>query len=263
MDFINKIKDEFTHSSSSSGSGSEQDWYITVVRGEGIKDDGFFTRSDPYLKVEFAGKNFRTHALKSERSPDWNETFHFQVKRNQGQDIILTLMDDELGFDGHMGRAVISQEDLPRLSNDEKHFQVPIKKNDQITGLIHLRVKLIDNNVQQQQQSSNVSSFQSTNLPYQQESRLSGNFPNQTSAQVSSGYQQQPMSYDGLSTQPQYQGQQLQGQSSQQYPGTQFQQGSTNPLHHHHHHDQQQQQSDFQQQSNFQQRSNDNYYGKQ
>jgi len=110
---------------------------------------------------------------------------------------------------------------------------------------------------QQQQQASNVSSFQSTNLPYQQESRLSGNLPNQTSTQVSSGYQQQPLSYDGLNTKPQFQ-----GQSSQQYPGDQFQQGSTNPPHHHHHHDQQQQ-PDFQQQSNFQQRSNDNYYGKQ
>jgi len=127
MNFINKIKDELTHPTSS-GSGSEQDWYITVVRGEGIKDEGFFTRSDPYLKVEFAGKNFRTHAMKNERSPDWDETFHFQVKRNQGQDIVLTLMDDEFGFDGHMGRAVISQEDLPRFSNDEKHLQVPIKK---------------------------------------------------------------------------------------------------------------------------------------
>jgi len=242
MDFIKKMKDEFTTSTSSSG--HSQDWYVTVVRAEGIKDESFFSRSDPYIKVEFGGKNFRTRALENDRSPDWNQTFHFQLKSDQAQDITLTLMDDDFGFDDHMGRAILSNANLPHYSNEEKFIEVPIKKNDQVTGVIHLRVKLIDNNMQQQQQS-NQSTFQSSNIPYQQ----------QQSSQLSSGYQQQqPMS---SYTQPQqFPSQQLPGQGSQQYPSGQFQQGySTNqPQHHQHQH---------QQQSNFQQRSNDNYYGKQ
>jgi len=253
MNLLEKIKDEFT--SSGSSSGQHQDWYITIVRGEGIKDEHFYARSDPYLKVEFGGKHFKTRTIKHERSPDWNETFHFQVKPAQAQDIVLTLMDDDIGWDDRMGRATVSKGDLPDISNQEKRFEVPIYRNGQVSGLIHLRVKLIDNNMQQQQQSSQ-SSYQSTNIPYQQQS---GNLPyqqqqQQPSSQSSSGYQQQqPMSYDGLYTQPQPQPQQ-QGQSQpyqdpnlQQYPSGQFQQGS----------------SQQGQQSNFQQRSNDNYYGQQ
>jgi len=256
MDFIKKIKDEF---SSSSSGGQTQDWYITVVRGEGIKDDDFLSRSDPYLKVEFGGKHFRTRTMKNERSPAWNETFHFQLKSNQAQDIVLTLMDDDIGFDDHLGRGIISKGDLPSYSNQEKALEVPIKKNDQITGLIHLRAKLVDNSMQQQQQS-NVSTFQT--LPSQQQSYQSSNLPNQQTSQFSSGYQQQPMSYGGLNTQPQqyqsqpYQGQQYQGQpyqgqqqaqSSQQYSSSQFQQDpNTNQQQHHHQH-----------------QSNDNYYGRQ
>jgi len=267
MDFIKKIKDEFTTTTSSSSSGSHtQDWYITIVRGEGIKDEGLFSRSDPYLKIEFGGKHFKTRTIKNERSPVWNETFHFQLKPDQAKDIVLTLMDDDIGFDDHMGRATISKVDLPEYSEQEKYLEIPIKKNDQITGLVHIRAKLVDNSMQQQQQQLqqqqqqpqllqqqqqpqqqpqrqqiNQSSFQSPNIPYQQ----------QQTSQLSSGFQQQPMSYDGMYTQPQ----QFQGQSSQQYSSSQFQQDyNTSQTQHHQHH---------QHQSNVQPRSNDNYYGKQ
>jgi len=191
--------------------------------------------------------------LKDDRTPDWNETFHFQLSPSQAQSIVLTLMDDDFGLDDHMGRATISSADLPHYSNEEKFLEVPIKKNDQVTGIIHVRAKLIDNNMQQQPQS-NQSSLQSSNIPYQQQSYQPSNLPyqqQQTSSQLSSGYQQQPMSYtQGQSSQ--LPGQFQQGQSSQ-LPG-QFQQGiDTNQPRHHHH----------QQQSDFQPRSNDNYYGKQ
>jgi len=245
MNLLEKIKDEFTSSGSSSG---QQNWYITIVRGEGIKDEHFYARSDPYLKVEFGGKHFKTRTIKHERSPDWNETFHFQVKPEQAKDIVLTLMDDDIGWDDRMGRATISKGDLPEYSNQEKRFEATIYRNGQISGLIHLRVKLIDNNMQQQQQQSQSS--QSTNIPSQQ-SYQSGNLPyQQQPSSQSSGYQQQqPMSYDGLSTQPQPQGQSqpYQDPNLQQYSSGQFQQGS----------------SQQKQQSNFQPRSNDNYYGQQ
>jgi len=80
MDFLKKIKDEFTSSSSSSSGSNTQDWYITAISGDGIKDEDFFSRSDPYLKIQFGGKHFRTRTCKNDRSPAWNETFHFSNK---------------------------------------------------------------------------------------------------------------------------------------------------------------------------------------
>jgi len=231
MNFFEKIKDNLTNTSSSS-SGS-QDWYITVVRGEGIKDEHFYARSDPYLKIEFGGKNVKTRPVKHDRSPDWNETFHFQLKSEHAQTINLTLMDDKFGFDDAIGKATISRGDLPAFSEEEKRLEIPIFKNGQITGLIHLRVKLVDQNMQQQ--FSNQSSAQTSNLPNQQQQQMP--------SQVSSGYQQQqPMSYDGLSTQPLSQGQ---GQNTQL---------PTNPVG--------QIQQDYNQNQQ-QPRSNDNYYGQQ
>jgi len=247
MNFFEKIKENLT--SSSSSAGQAQDWYVTVVRGEGIKDEHFYARSDPYLKIEFGGKNVKTRAVKHDRSPDWNETFHFQLKSEHAQSINLTLMDDKLGFDDAIGKASISRGDLPAFSEEEKRLEIPIFKNGQISGLIHLRVKLVDTNMpqqQQQQQQANQSSLQTGNIPNQQQSFQSSNLPYQQQ-------QQQPsMSYDGLYTQPQNQGQNTQYPTN---PVGQFQSDL----------DRSQQQNNMgqQQQQQPQPRSNDNYYGQQ
>jgi len=190
MNLLNKLKN--LGSDSTGSSGHEVNWYITAEGAEGVKDDDSFSKSDAYLKIEFGGKSVRTRAIKNDRSPNWNETFHFKLRSDQSKDIHIKLMDDDIGFDDGIGSATISRGDLPMYSGEEKFLKIPIYRKDQASGIVRLRVKQIGEGqtVTTQQpiyQSSNVSS---TSYPHQQ----------QMPQQFSSGMQQ-PMPY-GVSNNP-------------------------------------------------------------
>jgi hypothetical protein len=285
MNIINKIKDLATDTKS--GSQPTVEWYITAERGEGIRDEDFIGRSDPYLKIQFGGRHFKTRSLKNDRSPFWNETFNCKVNDTSAGDIHLALMDDDIGFDDAIGKAIVSKEELPTYSGEEKSIRVPLLRKDQVTGIVYLRVKkIIDGQgPMQSYQGSNVNSQQFQQPPYNTGYQQ----------QYTTGVQQPPMMYDGLynnsgqsynqpqftqGTQPQFtqgtQPQFTQGTQPQFTQGTQpqFSQGTqpqynqgltsssttttTDQQHHHHHHQEERQQ----QLSNLNQ-GNVNYYGSQ
>jgi Ca2+-dependent lipid-binding protein len=121
MNFLKQLKNIATDSSSSSG--VVQNWYITAERAEGLKDKDFMSKSDPYLKIEFGGKSFRTRTIKNDRSPSWNETFHVKLNSAHAKDIHLSLKDDDIGLDDTIGIATISRAELPTYPGEEKKFK--------------------------------------------------------------------------------------------------------------------------------------------
>lgn len=226
-----------------------------------IVDKDVFSKSDPYLKIEFGGKHVRTHTIKNDRSPSWNETFHFKLNSQNVKDIHLSLKDDDFGIDDSIGTATLSRADLPCYAGEEKSFKVPILRKEQIGGIVYLRVKLIDGSAPptqtNYQTSSSVSSYypQSQNYsgptrqPYQNQapsynvSQASSyyNQPQQPyynqsqQSQPSQPLQQQqqpyynqnqapPMTNQPYQTQPQSQPQPQNQQSNINYPYNQFQQ---------------------------------------
>jgi len=212
MNFLNKVKDEIIGSSGSSGSGDE--WYITAVRAEGVRDVDFWTKSDPYLKIEFGGKHFKTRVIKNDTSPNWNETFHVKLDRNHVGDVNLWLMDDNLGFDDHLGKATITEGELPLYSTDEKFIKIPLYRKDQVTAVVHLRVRHVP-----------LEPFSSGPTSTSTSTYTNSNYRNDTSYQQPYQHQQMqqplpqqpPMSYDGMynNPEPYRQGQFSQGQFSQ------------------------------------------------
>jgi hypothetical protein len=180
------------------------DWYITADGADGVNDDDSLSKSDAYLKISFGGKDVRTRAIKNDRSPKWNETFHFKLTPEHINNIHLKLMDDDFGIDDSLGTATISKGDLPIHSGEEKLFKIPMFRKEQASGVVCLRVKRVDEgqNVSQQPvyQSSNVSS---TSYPHQQQ------MPQQYSGT------QQPMSYGMNNPNQQYNPQLSQGQQPQ------------------------------------------------
>jgi len=197
MDFIKKIGKEVISNTtginlSSSSSGPDETWYVTAVRAEGIKDKDRLTKSDPYLVVSIGSKSFRTRTIKNDLSPQWNETFTFKVSKGKSKDIHLKLKDDDYGIDDTIGTATVSSADLPMYSGEEKYIQIPVKKSEQIHGIVHLRVKKF---VEGQQSYSSYPSTSQSSYSQQQ------SYPQQQS------YSQQP-SYSNYPQQTQYQQQQ-------------------------------------------------------
>jgi hypothetical protein len=176
MNFLKQLKNMATDSSSSSG--VVQNWYITAERAEGLKDKDTFSKSDPYLKIEFGGKSFRTRTINNDRSPAWNETFHVKLNSSHAKDINLSLKDDDIGFDDTIGIATVSRADLPTYPGEEKSLRVPIYRKEQISGIVHLRVKLIAD-VQSISQTSNISTY--SQQPMSSQSSNSYNPPKQSS----------------------------------------------------------------------------------
>jgi hypothetical protein len=140
MNLLKEIKN-FAHDKLGSGSSPTEDWYITVERAEGIKDTDRWSKSDTYVKLDFGGRDVKTHAINNDRTPYWNETFHFQATPDKSDSIHIKLMDDDLGIDDAIGIATIGKSDFPTYSGEEKLIKVPVLKDNQMTGLVHIRIK--------------------------------------------------------------------------------------------------------------------------
>jgi len=114
--------------SSSGQGGSRETWFITAVRAEGLKDKDKLGKSDPYLKIEFGDKSVRTKTIKNNLSPQWNETFTFELPRGKETEIKLKIMDDDIGFDDFIGGATVSKAEFPIQYGEERRVQIPITK---------------------------------------------------------------------------------------------------------------------------------------
>jgi len=215
MNLLNKIKN--IGSDSHDNAGVSQDWYIVAEGARGISDEDKISKSDAYLKIEFGGKEVKTRSINNDRSPTWNETFHFKLNSGQVKDINLKLMDDDIGLDDSLGIAKISRSELPTMSGEEKVLKVPVFKNEQITAMITLRVRQTTDGQQHFQQSYQSSS----NYPQQQFQQPY----NQTQPMM---HQQQPMmnQQQPMMNQQQPYNQQQQPQQQQQQP---YNQQSYNP----------------------------------
>jgi len=130
-------------SGSSGSSGGGVEWFITAERAEGIRDRDKISKSDTYLKIDFGGKNVKTHTIKNDLSPYWNETFQFQLPHDKLSDIHIKLMDDDMGMDDAIGIATVSKGDLPVTSGEEKLIKIPVLSKGEMTGLIHLRIRRV------------------------------------------------------------------------------------------------------------------------
>jgi len=213
MNLINKIKD---FASEATGGSNIENWYITVERAEGVRDDDWFFKSEAFVKVEFGGKHFHTRAIKGNRSPDWNETFHFPLSQHEaGKDIHITLVDKDWGFDDPLGTATLSRGDLPPFVGEEKIFAVPVFRKEQINGIVHLRIKQVNDNQQplsstnqaypsnlssypqQQQQMPQYNGLQQQQQPFAQTEYVQGGTgPQMNQPSSNLPYNQQPSNYN-------------------------------------------------------------------
>jgi len=165
-------------SSGSSYGGSEL-WYITVERAEGLKDMERFSKSDPYVKLSFAGKTHKTKVIKNDRSPTWNETFEYNVRAGTQHTIQVKLLDSDVGLDDTIGEATVGGIELPDYSGQEKTIKVIVQRKDQITGVLYLRVKRVNPNMPMHQAPPQQSYGQPQGYPQQQQQQYPQNPPPQ------------------------------------------------------------------------------------
>uniref|UniRef100_A0A4W6FG66 Extended synaptotagmin 1 n=1 Tax=Lates calcarifer TaxID=8187 RepID=A0A4W6FG66_LATCA len=63
-------------------------------------------KSDPYVKIRVAGITFRSHTIKENLNPTWNELYEVILTQLPGQEIQFELFDKDIDQDDFLGRCV-------------------------------------------------------------------------------------------------------------------------------------------------------------
>uniref|UniRef100_A0A3B4X071 Extended synaptotagmin 1 n=1 Tax=Seriola lalandi dorsalis TaxID=1841481 RepID=A0A3B4X071_SERLL len=64
-------------------------------------------KSDPYVKIRVAGITFRSHTIKENLNPIWNELYEVILTQLPGQEIQFELFDKDIDQDDFLGRCVL------------------------------------------------------------------------------------------------------------------------------------------------------------
>uniref|UniRef100_A0A8K9WL35 Extended synaptotagmin-like protein 1a n=1 Tax=Oncorhynchus mykiss TaxID=8022 RepID=A0A8K9WL35_ONCMY len=66
-------------------------------------------KSDPYVKIRVAGVTFRSHTIKENLNPSWNELYEIILTQLPGQEIQFELFDKDLDQDDFLGRLYLNE----------------------------------------------------------------------------------------------------------------------------------------------------------
>ncbi|KAG2493723.1 hypothetical protein HYH03_008236 [Edaphochlamys debaryana] len=126
---------------------------VTVQYAQGIKDQDWFGRQDPYVKVRVGSQERRSRTCTDGgRNPVWEETFEYSILNENN--IELTLFDeDTLARDDLIGTAQVSLATVRRQGQDT--VQAPVssgKKAHKQKGFIQVALRFTPNSALKAQQ---------------------------------------------------------------------------------------------------------------
>ncbi|KAK1899080.1 Extended synaptotagmin-1 [Dissostichus eleginoides] len=91
-------------------------------------------KSDPYVKIRVAGITFRSHTIKENLNPIWNELYEVILTQLPGQEIQFELFDKDIDQDDFLGRFKINLRDIISSQFMDTWYTL----NDVKSGRVHL-----------------------------------------------------------------------------------------------------------------------------
>ncbi|CAB1330122.1 unnamed protein product, partial [Coregonus sp. 'balchen'] len=91
-------------------------------------------KSDPYAKIRVAGVTFRSHTIKENLNPYWNELYEIILTQLPGQEIQFELFDKDLDQDDFLGRFKLNLRDIISPQFIDEWYTL----NDVKSGRVHL-----------------------------------------------------------------------------------------------------------------------------
>ncbi|CAO2581898.1 Extended synaptotagmin-1 [Lemmus lemmus] len=131
------------HTSPNSHFGTENVLRIHVLEAQDlIAKDRFLGglvkgKSDPYVKLRVAGQSFRSHVVREDLNPRWNEVFEVIVTSIPGQELEIEVFDKDLDKDDFLGRYKMS---LTTVLNSG-FLDEWLTLEDVPSGRLHLRLE--------------------------------------------------------------------------------------------------------------------------
>ncbi|KAM9343555.1 extended synaptotagmin-1 isoform 2-T2 [Pholidichthys leucotaenia] len=91
-------------------------------------------KSDPYVKIRVAGITFRSHTIKENLNPVWNELYEVILTQLPGQEIQFELFDKDIDQDDFLGRFKLNLRDIISAQFIDTWYTL----NDVKSGRVHL-----------------------------------------------------------------------------------------------------------------------------
>ncbi|XP_057685550.1 extended synaptotagmin-1 [Corythoichthys intestinalis] len=91
-------------------------------------------KSDPYVKIRVAGITFRSHTIKENLNPIWNELYEVILTQLPGQEIQFELFDKDIDQDDFLGRFKLNLRDIISGQFIDTWYTL----NDVKSGRVHL-----------------------------------------------------------------------------------------------------------------------------
>uniref|UniRef100_A0A2K5J8V4 Extended synaptotagmin-1 n=1 Tax=Colobus angolensis palliatus TaxID=336983 RepID=A0A2K5J8V4_COLAP len=132
-----------SHTTPDSQFGTEHVLRIHVLEAQDlIAKDRFLGglvkgKSDPYVKLKLAGRSFRSHIVREDLNPRWNEVFEVIVTSVPGQELEVEVFDKDLDKDDFLGRCKVS---LTTVLNSG-FLDEWLTLEDVPSGRLHLRLE--------------------------------------------------------------------------------------------------------------------------
>ncbi|TKS77599.1 Extended synaptotagmin-1 [Collichthys lucidus] len=91
-------------------------------------------KSDPYVKIRVAGITYRSHTIKENLNPTWNELYEVILTQLPGQEIQFELFDKDIDQDDFLGRFKLNLRDIISAQFIDTWYTL----NDVKSGRVHL-----------------------------------------------------------------------------------------------------------------------------
>ncbi|XP_029911995.1 extended synaptotagmin-1 [Myripristis murdjan] len=91
-------------------------------------------KSDPYVKIRVAGITFRSHTIKENLNPIWNELYEIILTQLPGQEVQFELFDKDIDQDDFLGRFKLNLRDIISAQFIDTWYTL----NDVKSGRVHL-----------------------------------------------------------------------------------------------------------------------------
>ncbi|XP_049437948.1 extended synaptotagmin-1 isoform X2 [Epinephelus fuscoguttatus] len=91
-------------------------------------------KSDPYVKINIGGVTFKSHVIKENLNPTWNEMYELVLSGHSVQEIKFEAFDKDLDSDDFLGRFSIRLNEVIRSQYTDQWYTL----NDVKSGRVHL-----------------------------------------------------------------------------------------------------------------------------
>lgn len=123
-------------------------------------------KSDPYVKINIGNETFKSHVIKENLNPTWNEMYEVVLSGNSVQEIKFEAFDKDFDSDDFLGRFSIKLNEVIRSQYTDQWYTL----NDVKSGRVHLILELVPTvshsaRLEQVLQLQSLQSFQNQAVP--------------------------------------------------------------------------------------------------